>query len=247
MTPYFGVVYDVAPQWSVYGSWTSVFNPQTAKTPQNAVLDPVTGDNLAAGVKGELMEGKLNVSAALFQIKQQNLAVALPVAQCGPGQTSCSEAAGEVTAKGVELEAVGAPMPGWQLSAGYTFTTAKYTKGNNAGARFAPDRPLNLLRLTTMHNLPGPVPGLRLGAAVRAQSAVTRVGTASATAYRIHQGGYATADLLGGWQVTRNLDLRAAITNVFDRAYYQSIGTPTGSNSLGEPRSFALTARYSFQ
>ncbi|MET0349776.1 MAG: TonB-dependent siderophore receptor [Rhizobacter sp.] len=251
LTPYLGVVYDFAPQWSVYGSWTSVFNPQTAKTPQNAVLDPVTGDNLEAGIKGELMEGKLNVSAALFQIKQQNLAVSLPVAQCGPGQTSCSEAAGEVEAKGVELEAVGAPMPGWQLSAGYTFTTAKTTKGNNAGARFAPDRPLNLLRLTTMHTVPGPVTGLRLGAAVRAQSAVTRVGNvgsgAAAIPYRIHQGGYTTADLLGSWQVTRNLDLRAAITNVFDREYYQSIGTPTGSNSLGEPRSFLVTARYTFQ
>ena len=251
LTPYLGLVYDIAPQWSVYGSWTSVFNPQTAKTPQEAVLDPVTGDNLEAGIKGELMDGKLNVSAALFQIKQQNLAVSLPVAECGPGQTSCSEAAGEVEAKGVELEASGAPLPGWRLSAGYTFTTAKYTKGNNAGARFAPDRPLNLLRVTTMHNLPGPVTGLRLGAAVRAQSGVTRVGNvgsgAAAIPYRIHQGGYTTADLLGGWQVSRNLDLRAAITNVFDRYYYQSIGTPTGSNSLGEPRSFQVTARYTFQ
>ena len=146
-------------------------------------------------------------------------------------------------------------MPGWQLSAGYTFTTAKYTKGTSAGARFASDRPLSLLRLTTMHTLPGPVSGLRLGAAVRAQSGVTRVGSvrtgtgASATTipYSIHQGGYTTADLLGSWQVSRNLDLRAAITNVFDRSYYQSVGTPTGSNSLGEPRSFQLTARYTFQ
>jgi outer membrane receptor for ferric coprogen and ferric-rhodotorulic acid len=75
VTPYAGVVYDVTPQWSLYGSYTDIFRPQTYyKYSNGAPLAPLTGQSLEAGIKGTVLEDRLNVSLALFRIRQNNYA-----------------------------------------------------------------------------------------------------------------------------------------------------------------------------
>ncbi|PTN49603.1 TonB-dependent siderophore receptor, partial [Achromobacter xylosoxidans] len=72
-TPYGGLIVDLDRQWSLYGSYAQVFMPQIDQLDRDGQpLDPVTGTNTEAGVKGELMDGALNVSLALFQIQQKN-------------------------------------------------------------------------------------------------------------------------------------------------------------------------------
>ena len=68
MTPYAGLIYDLDRQHTVYTSWTSVFQPQSNQSTGGAPLDPVIGTNLEAGIKGEYFGGRLNASAAVFQI-----------------------------------------------------------------------------------------------------------------------------------------------------------------------------------
>ncbi|WP_049058810.1 TonB-dependent siderophore receptor, partial [Achromobacter xylosoxidans] len=61
-TPYGGLIVDLDRQWSLYGSYAQVFMPQIDQLDRNGQpLDPVTGTNYEAGVKGELMDGALNV------------------------------------------------------------------------------------------------------------------------------------------------------------------------------------------
>ncbi|WP_152900462.1 TonB-dependent siderophore receptor, partial [Achromobacter xylosoxidans] len=60
-TPYGGLIVDLDRQWSLYGSYAEVFQPQTQLTRDGQGLDPVTGTNYEAGIKGELMDGALNV------------------------------------------------------------------------------------------------------------------------------------------------------------------------------------------
>ncbi|RZJ26031.1 MAG: TonB-dependent siderophore receptor [Haliea sp.] len=244
VTPYVGAVYDLNDTYSIYGSWTSVFNPQTAVDRAGVLLDPVTGVNKEIGIKGEYFGGALNVSAAVFDLRQQNLATTLPVAQCRPGLLSCSEAAGEVQSRGFELEAAGALTPSWQVSAGYTFNSAKYTQAQGAnavGTRFATDRPTQLLRVSTNYRLPGDLGKWRVGASVRSQNEMFR------TANTIKQGGYTIFDLMAGYKVSEKLDIRFNMTNVFDKNYYQAIGGSTDSASaFGEPRNFSITAKYKF-
>ncbi|MNE75298.1 Ferric-pseudobactin receptor precursor [compost metagenome] len=53
-------------------------------------------------------------------------------------------------------------------------------------------------------------------------------------------------DLNASYDVDRNLQLGLNLNNVFDKHYYASILSTTGGNVVGEPRNFAVTARYTF-
>ena len=243
VTPYGGIVFDLNDTYSLYGSWTSVFNPQSAVDQVGKLLPPVTGINVEAGIKGEYFGGALNASAALFKVKQQNLAQSLPASSCR-ASISCAEAAGEVQSKGFELELAGAMTPDWQLSAGYTYNTAKYTRDSSAGkagTRFATDRPSKLFRLATSYRLPGTLNAWRIGGALRSQNEMYKTNNA------IYQGGYTILDLTLGWQVNKQLDLNFGIRNLFDKTYYQAISTVGAGNAFGEPRNFFVTAKYKFQ
>ena len=88
LTPYAGLIYDLDRQHTVYTSWTSVFQPQSNQSTGGAPLDPVIGTNLEAGIKGEYFGGRLNASAAVFQIRQRNRPVALDTSMCSPGAVS---------------------------------------------------------------------------------------------------------------------------------------------------------------
>ena len=70
-TPHGGLILDLDRQWSLYASYAQVFQPQSERTRDGKSLDPVTGTNYEAGVKGELADGALNVSLAVFQIQQK--------------------------------------------------------------------------------------------------------------------------------------------------------------------------------
>ena len=73
--PYAGVVYDLNDTWSVYGSYTKIFNPQPygVHDENYRALDPQEGTGYELGVKGSFNEEKLNASLALFRIDQDNL------------------------------------------------------------------------------------------------------------------------------------------------------------------------------
>lgn len=98
VTPYAALVYDLDVQHSVYASITRVFKPQSVTDRSGQLLPPVTGTNVEAGIKAEYLGGRLNASAAVFEIRQRNLAHSLDPSECN-GPISCSEAAGEVRAR----------------------------------------------------------------------------------------------------------------------------------------------------
>lgn len=241
ITPYAGLVYDLDPQHSLYASITSVFNPQSALDRNGQLLDPVTGANLEAGIKGEYLDGALNTSVAAFQIRQKNLARGLDPSECN-GPISCAEAAGEVKSQGFELEAVGAVTPAWNVQAGLSYTSAEYSKSTSAatpvGTPFGTTNPKRMLRLSTTYRLSGPLQGWRLGASLQSQSEIYNTSTSTGVTRR--HGGVTVVGLMAGWSVNPKLDVRLNISNLFDKYYYQSIG------GFGEPRKFKLTAKYSF-
>ena len=76
VTPFTGVVYDLNDTWSVYGSYTKIFNPQPygVHDEKFKALDPQEGTGYELGVKGSFNDEKLNASLALFRIEQDNVA-----------------------------------------------------------------------------------------------------------------------------------------------------------------------------
>ncbi|WP_159449441.1 TonB-dependent receptor domain-containing protein, partial [Mycobacterium avium] len=73
-TPYAGLLYDLTPEYTVYASYTDIFNPQSERDASKKYLEPVVGSNYEVGLKGSLLEERVNVAAAYFWSKQDNVA-----------------------------------------------------------------------------------------------------------------------------------------------------------------------------
>ncbi len=124
VTPYAGLVYALNPQWSAYGSYSDVFESQSARTVGGDILKPVTGTNLELGIKGELADGRLNTSLAIFRYEHRNRAVTDYASGMVCSNAYCSTASGKVRSQGVEAEISGEVARGLQLFAGYTYNTS---------------------------------------------------------------------------------------------------------------------------
>lgn len=247
-TPYAGLVHTLNENYSAYASATRIFNPQSYETPGGGTLAPQSGTNFEMGLKGEFLDGRLNASAAIFQIDLSNLPDALPASACGERITSCYQSAGKVRSRGVEFEIGGEPRPGWQLAASYTYASAKrvapasgYSPAGSytVGDRYATNFPSHLLKLMTTHRLPGPLQRWTVGGSLQLKSAIS-------SPWGVHQGGHALAGLHASYAVSRQLDISLNVNNLFDRHYYGSIGADNGPNFFGDPRNLLLTARYRF-
>lgn len=237
-TPYGGLIFDLNNQWSLYASYAQVFQPQSEKTRDGSMLRPITGSNYETGIKGELADGALNVSLALFLIEEKNRAMQED-ALC-QGRNCYYIADGKVRSQGVETEISGNITPDWMLNAGYTFNTSSYlTDSVWQGQSFASFAPRHLFRLWTDYALPVLDRRLSIGAGLQVQSAFTPWrGSAG-----MRQGGYALADVRLAWQVDKHVTLALNVNNLFDRVYYQRLHAVDWSNYYGEPRNFMLTVR----
>lgn len=72
VVPFAGITYDLNDNFSLYASYTKIFQPQSARDENYAVLDPDEGDSYEGGLKGEWFNGRLNASLAYFEIRQDN-------------------------------------------------------------------------------------------------------------------------------------------------------------------------------
>lgn len=238
-TPYGGLIVDLDRQWSLYGSYAQVFQPQGELTRDGKPLDPITGTNYEAGVKGELADGALNVSLAVFQIQQKNRAQEDPDWPC-VGRNCYYIQGGEVRSRGIEAEASGRITPYWTVAAGYTFNTSKYLSDSQAGGQpFARFTPKHIFRLWTNYALPGLERRLSVGGGLQLQSGYSTV----SGPVTMRQGGYALVDLRMAYRVDKHLTASLNVNNLFDRGYYQSLSGTAWNNRYGEPRNVMLTLR----
>ena len=244
-TPYAGLVYDVDQHHSVYASGTQIFEPQSSLDVSGNTLPPLSGTNLEVGVKGEYFGGRLNASGALFRIKQNNRAMADEQNCPSGGAIYCARAAGQVKSEGIDLQLSGSPLPGWQISGGYTYVLAKYTRDSvaaNIGQRIATDEPKQLFKLMTNVQLGGSLAKWSVGGSVIAQDKIYR----RDTNYLTQQGGYALVGLTAGYRLSEQLQLRVNIDNLLDRRYYQGLGYSWsgGLERYGAPRSVLFSLNY---
>jgi len=238
-TPYGGVVFDLNDTWSLYASYADIFQPQTVLDAGNNLLKPITGASYEAGVKGQLFDGAMDVSLAVFRIRQKNRAQTDPSVPC-VGTTCRYIASGEVQSQGVEMQASGQITDAWNVFAGYTFNTTKYlTDATSQGQSFADFAPRHLFRLWTNYDLPFDGRRWSVGGGVDVQSETS----ATSSGIRLRQGGYATVNLRAGYRYNKHLSAALNVSNVFDRRYYQSLSNTSWNNHYGTPRSVMLTLR----
>lgn len=243
ITPYGGLIWDVAQNWSWYGSYAEVFQPQTGQTWSGDLLKPVEGKTYETGIKGELMDGRLNVSLAAFRIDLENNPQVDPD-HPGVGQNTYYISGGKVRSQGFELESTGYITPDWSLFAGYTYTTTEYLKDtrNNAGDGYAEFTPRHMLRVWSQYELPWQDRRWSVGGGVQAQSDFsTQSGSVT-----MQQGGYALLNARVAYRIDEHWTASVNGNNLADRKYYQSLSNPNWNNRYGEPRSLNMTLRGTF-
>ena len=242
VTPYAGITFDLDDRHTVYASYTDIFKPQAYNYDANdRQLDPLTGESYEIGVKGSYYGGRLNASAALFRLEQDNYAINDPTGATRPGGGVAYIAAQGVTTKGAELELSGELRPGWQVSAGLAYVQPRDADGQ----RVSTTQPERTVKLATMYRLPGAWQHVRLGGNLQWQSATYFTQTIAGAPRRFQQDAYMLAGLVAGIDLTHNAKLNVTINNLFDKKYYAGIGN-YNTVYWGTPRNVMATLRYDF-
>lgn len=244
LTPYLGVIYDVSDSVSVYASYTSIFKPQDSQNISGAYLDPEEGNSYETGVKTALFDGRLNTSAAIFMIKQDNVAETAGI-DSSTGEYYYTAADG-VTTKGFELEASGEIMSDWNVYASYTYAHARKADGERVYSFLQTTAPESVVKLSTTYTLPGEWDKLTIGGGVRWQDKIYGYVFSPANVYEnISQKNVLLVDLMAKYKVTEKIDVTFNVKNLLNEKYFVSLGN-FDTGYYGEPRSFSVSTKFKF-
>ena len=231
VTPYAGVVYDLTPQYSLYASYTKIFNPQYYLNTQGQVLDPLEGKSYEAGIKGHLLDKKLDVSAAVFHTKQDNVAT---YSGFNPSLGGYLYDGMSYKSSGVELEASGELTPGLQISGGYTYVYIT-DADNNRGRKFIPR---NALTTSMAYKLPM-APQVKVGGSLKWQSKVENDDTPAA-----NQAAYMLVGLMASYDIDPHWSTQLNLDNLTNEKYLQSVRY--GQSNYGSPRNVTASVSWKF-
>jgi iron complex outermembrane receptor protein len=128
-TPKLGLVYQPIKTTSFYLSYASNFISNSGTDIYLAPLDPSTVYQYEAGVKNDLIEGKLSANLTVYRIANNNFAQqALVNANGAPnGDTNLKEFNGKTRSDGVEIDLTGTIVKGLNFIAGYSYNFIRYT------------------------------------------------------------------------------------------------------------------------
>lgn len=243
VNPYVGIVYDLSREWAVYASYTDVFVPQSERNISGSVLKPIIGSNYEMGIKGELFDGRVNTSLAVFRLDQENRATQDLASGFACDDWYCSTASGKVRSQGIEAEISGEVLTGLQLFAGYTYNTTKYLDDpESEGKVFSTWTPKHMLRVWSDYQLPGDWSKVSAGLGFSAQSHTLGY------EHTYDVAGYAVWDARVAYQLTPEVSLALNGKNLFDKRYYvAAYNQLSGNNNFGEPRNFMFSVKYTPQ
>ncbi|QKF82192.1 TonB-dependent siderophore receptor [Halarcobacter ebronensis] len=229
-----GLVYNINPFVSVYGSFGQSYNPETAERVDvdGNGLDSEKSKQYEVGAKFNINE-KLNTTLSFYKINKENVA---------ESNGSYYVLTGEVESKGIELDVQWLPTENWQFKAGYALNNAEYVAGSSLGEKPS-NTPRNTAFVFTRYNIPTRVFNGVLGLT----SGVTykdSVFTSSSESTRVELPSYARLDL-GVHYDEKDWSLSLNVQNVADKKYYE-YGSNDYSIYSGEPRKIVLTFKKSF-
>jgi outer membrane receptor for ferric coprogen and ferric-rhodotorulic acid len=238
--PNVGVVYDLDTQWSLYSSYNQIFSPQTERLISGAYLAPRTGKQYEFGIKGELLNQRLNTHVAVFRIDDHGRAID------DPADTNYSLPAGHVRSQGFEAEASGQITPNWRVLAGYAYTQTRYMNeiAANGDRTFDSTFPRHQFSLWTRYELPANVlSGAYVGGGMRYHAKTY----ANYSGVRWTQGGYSVFALQAGYAWKNGWSASLTVNNLFDKVYFERFaGGSARQTYYGDPANVMLTVRAAF-
>lgn len=231
VTPYLGLIYDFAENWSAYASYTTIFNPQNVQQVGGTYLEPKEGESYELGLKSEFWDKRLTAGLSVFEVRQDNLPVA------DPNNPGYSIPESGTKTRGFEVEMAGEILPDWQVAASYSYAVIK----NADDQRMLTEVPRDTVKLFTTYRLQS-IPQLKVGGGVRWQGEEYYKGSGPNNE-TFTQGAYSVVDLMAQYAFTPETSVSLNLNNAFDETYYTAIGA---RGWYGTPRSLTASLSHSF-
>ncbi|NML93976.1 TonB-dependent siderophore receptor [Novosphingobium olei] len=249
-----GAVVDVVGGLSVYGNFLSGYAPNFAQY-DGFIPKPQRTRNIEGGIKLDLFGRKLAIVASYYRNKQNSIvngSLAPPFYQVIDG----------LVAEGFEADVNGQILPGWTIAATFSQASYKYTNPNPfERSDFVIAQPKTRYSFFTAYEIQkGPLKSL--GASVGVYGFSRSIAGTVGSAYPIFDP--VTFEITGtfnnrapvflGAQTSvdanihyklGDLKLNLGVKNLFDRKLY-NLAPLVDYIPLGAPRTFTLTATYSF-
>lgn len=220
-TPRAGVVVDLTPGLSAYGSYSEGFGLNFGTTLDGRPFEPSTSIQYEGGFKTSHYGGLLTSTLAVYELTRSNIPTADPTTPEPFDQV----AIGEARSRGVELDVAGQVAPGTSIVATYAYTETEITADEfgNLGNRLA-NVPRHSGSLWGKYEFEaGSLKGLALGAGVYLSG--ERPGDNENT---FELPGYARVDAFASydWQVDRtHWTAQLNLKNIFDTDYHTVTNT----------------------
>ncbi|WP_372490453.1 TonB-dependent receptor [Pseudomonas sp. WHRI 8519] len=234
-----GLVFALSQDLSVYGQYATstegVSNLLTLSAAQQS-WDLSTAKQTEVGIKQMLPEGRGEWTLAAYHIVKKKLLSTDPL------NPTVQQQIGQQSSDGIEATLELRLPYDMQLSANAAWVRAEYDEFASGSNDYSGNRPVNVPRRSANLWLSKDF-GQRFSAGAGARYVDSRYGDNANT---VQVPSYTVVDANFDWHVQPDLTLGLQLNNLFDRQY----ATTTDNNGLqwylGEPRSFFVTADYSF-
>lgn len=203
-----GLMYLADNGLSPYISYSESFQPLLATETSGDLYEPLEGQQLEVGVKyaPSWLDGYL--SAAAFELTEENSIVT-------EGQRTVQK--GEKESQGFELEGNAYITDQWQVILAYTYTDAEDKEEETLNR--LPLIPRHMASFWTDYDLAAWVPGLKIGGGVRYNGETVGRTFAGQT---VEVDSYTVADIMARYDFDRNWRAQVNVNNVTDKEYVAS-------------------------
>lgn len=257
---HFGLTYKFLPYANVYGTYSTAQDLNGGESDvgtsagygglitfngKAAGAKPEVSENLELGTKWNLMDGKLLATASVFQITKSDVMEGANYTSAGTFNT------GKNRVRGVEFGLAGNVTEKLSAFAGVTFMDSEVLESftdANVGktlSNFADNTASAQVRYQM-------TPAFAFGTAVKYESKKYAGQPDTAAAYNVDGDysqpipSYTVWDLFASYRVTKAMNLRLNVGNIFDKEYYLA-GYRSGSFLyMGTARNARLTLNYDF-
>lgn len=266
--PYFAAQLDFSKQWTAYAALVRGYEDQsTLYSEDYQPLNPVRSRSIEVGLKGELLEGRLNTQFTVYQSNRRNFAVLvgtdIPFNTANPGKTCCYDGDGRFEGKGFEFDINGRLVEGLQANLGYTYDDSKIDYGANQGLRMSTNTPKHIFRAWLRYDFPtgmGMLSRLAIGGGGTARSSYYAEGSVRtwnpaggplgtggfdgpSVPYKFKDPSRAIINLFAEYKLSKQWTIALNLNNVLDKTYFEFVGTTAAGNAYGAPRNFLATLR----
>ncbi|WP_294238481.1 TonB-dependent receptor [uncultured Sphingomonas sp.] len=237
-----GTSWAATPGLTFYAQYTTAVSPVSSillASITNSRFRLTHGRSVEAGFKASGWAGKASLTGAVYRIEQSDILTR------DPTNPSLSVQGGRQSSRGVELSGAITPVPPLKLSAGASYTDARYDALSElvGGVRVdrSGNRPINVPATTLFASAFYTIArSVTLGGLMHQAG-----GFYTDTANSIHVAGHMLFDASLSVPVAQRVTLTLRGRNLTDRFYGEFSGYPTTNIYIGAPRSFdiALAAR----